>query len=100
MMIFPSDSQPCFVSAAIYDTSITLHPTYSFVRMSGDRVYCRVWTPTLLFFILWGIHIEWMKEIKGEGEEGGKKREKNHHWGSDTLGFCNFNAHPSGGRQR
>ena len=67
--------------------------------MSGDRVFRRVWTRALLFFILGGIHIEWMKEIKGEGEEG-EKKDKKHHWGSDALGFCNFNAHPSGGRQQ
>ena len=65
--------------------------------MSGDRVFRRVWVRALLFFILGGIHIEWTKEIKGEGEEG-EKKEKKH--GSDALGFCNFNARPSGGRQQ
>ena len=45
--------------------------------MSGDRVFRRVWTRALLFFILGGIHIELMKEIKGEGEEGEKKGKKN-----------------------
>ena len=44
--------------------------------MSGDRVFRRVWTRALLFFILGGIHIEWTKEIKGEGEEGEKKGKK------------------------
>jgi len=52
-----------------------------------------------LFFILGGIHIELMKEIKGEGEEG-ENKEKKTPLGSDALGFCNFNAHPSGGRQQ
>ena len=44
--------------------------------MSGDRVFRRVWVRALLFFILGGIHIEWTKEIKGEGEEGEKKGKK------------------------
>ena len=66
--------------------------------MSDDRVFRRVWTRALLFFILGGIHIEWMKEIKKKEKKG--KKGKKHHWGSDALGFCNFNAHPSGGRQQ
>ena len=55
--------------------------------MSGDRVFRRVWTRALLFFILGGIHIEWMKEIKGEGEEG-EKNEKNTTGGVTRSAFA------------
>lgn len=80
-----------FFEDAIYDTSIVYNPTPHNIHLSGCQATVSFVGSGLglfcLFFILGGIHIELMKEIKGEGEEG-EKKEKKHHWGATRSAFA------------
>ena len=57
-----------------------------------------------LFFIFKGFFFKRNKEKKDKKEErkehrfgGIWKRRLNRHWGSEPLGFCNYDTNPSGG---